>query len=165
MYDGTTLSAPAFEIRWRSDDVRGPGAVPPATESTESLSASTQNTGPVPSSPTSDSQVQDTGVSEGSRNIKTDSPGRIAGIVTGSLLGCCLLLVGTYIFWRRRRRNLAKMSGSFGATTDSEPMRQRQDSVAELHDNAVGPRELSADSQHSNRVRPSHISPVELPAS
>ena len=148
--------------------MRGPGAVPPAT-SMQKSTAPTQDTTPVSSSSASGNSVQDTRVNEGSQNMKKDNPGLVAGIVIGSILGCCLILVGTFMFWRRRRRSLAKTPGSFGTTPDNDPLGQKQDSIAELHDRDVGPRELAADSQLSNGVVHSHISltksPVELSAS
>ncbi len=170
MYDGTTLSAPAFEIRWRSYDVRGPGAVPPVATSSNVLGKSSQDAKTTTSSASSISNVANTVSTQSTERVKPTSPGKIAGVVVGSVVACCLCVVGAVLVWQRRRRrlNMAKAPDSVNTITETISFTQNHCSVAELHDKDAGPRELGGDSLHANGVRRPYISlnksPIELPA-
>ncbi|KAK3182523.1 hypothetical protein K4F52_006163 [Lecanicillium sp. MT-2017a] len=169
MYDGTTLSAPAFEIRWRSDDVRGPGAVPPAMTSSNLPPTSSADATAVTSVTRSVSSGVNLDTSQGEGGGASTSSGKVAGIVVGSVLACSLCAVGAVLVWQRRRRRRRQKIDKVpeGSETTSEPMNRDQHSVAELHDKAAGPRELEGNSCPAD-ARHSHISlnksPIELPA-
>ncbi|KAL6794242.1 hypothetical protein J3E68DRAFT_437410 [Trichoderma sp. SZMC 28012] len=125
-YDGTTLSAPAFEIRWRSADlahgVRTTEMFPPgiptpfptstSDSSTYKLITTSSNifvTAPTPTLPISSTIVQFSSSSVSSSPPSQPNwaltPGTIAGIVVGSCLGLLAAASAiTFLFLHRRRK-------------------------------------------------------------
>ncbi|EHK19283.1 uncharacterized protein TRIVIDRAFT_69279 [Trichoderma virens Gv29-8] len=126
-YDGTTLSAPAFEIRWRSADLahairttemNPPGIPTPFPTSTRDLPTSkliTTTTDTFVSAPTSAFPTSSTAVQLSSSSVSSSpppqsnsalSPGTIAGITVGSCLGFLIVVsASAFLFLHRRRKH------------------------------------------------------------
>ncbi|KAL6801254.1 hypothetical protein GGI42DRAFT_343301 [Trichoderma sp. SZMC 28013] len=129
-YDGTTLSAPAFEIRWRSADLAHairttemfpPGIPTPFPTSTSDSSTYKRITttsssnifvtaAPTPTLPISSTIVQFSSASVSSSTPSKPNwaltPGTIAGIVVGSCLGLLVAASAiTFLFLHRRRKH------------------------------------------------------------
>ncbi|OTA06376.1 hypothetical protein A9Z42_0071150 [Trichoderma parareesei] len=178
-YDGTILSAPAFEIRWRSADVSNamrstefnpPGAPTPRQTSTVGVSTSsfittsevltTQFTSSLPTSSTpTESTSSNASDSPALGPSLTLSPGTIAGVTIGSCLG--LLAVAsaiTFLFLRRRRRyqgprRLTEDTGTWGqqdAHKDATELPVSQ-RPAELENKSMELRELPVEPRLSSQ--------------
>lgn len=159
-YDGTTLSAPAFEIRWRSEDLEtGDGDVAWPTMATWETSKATSSptlTAPdvkVTALATKSPRPSDSLVSpaQSNKEASTSLTGEsIAGIAVGASFGAFLsALALIYLAMRCRRHQKSSASSS----TDSCSQNQRLPSYAvspnqpavELHHESVGPRELESE--------------------
>ncbi|KAL7807097.1 hypothetical protein V8C26DRAFT_439708 [Trichoderma gracile] len=178
-YDGTILSAPAFEIRWRSADVSNamrstefnpPGAPTLTPTSTFGVSTSrlittsdvltTEFTSSLPtSSTTTESTSSSASNSPPPGSRLTLSPGTIAGVTVGSCLG--LLAVAsaiTFLFLRRRRRyqgprRLTEDAGTWGqqdAHKDATELPISQ-RPAELENKSMELRELPVEPRLSSQ--------------
>lgn len=178
-YDGTILSAPAFEIRWRSADVSNamrstefnpPGAPTPRQTSTVGVSTSsfvttsevltTQFSSSLPTSSTpTESTSSSASDSPAPGPSLTLSPGTIAGVTIGSCLG--LLAVAsaiTFLFLRRRRRyqgprRLTEDTGTWGqqdAHKDATELPVSQ-RPAELENKSMELRELPVEPRLSSQ--------------
>ena len=175
-YDGTTLSAPAFEIRWRSEDLETRnGDVPWPTIATWETSKAT----PSPTVSTSDVKVTALATrtfkptdstappAQSTEEVSASLPGEsIAGIAVGASFGAFLsALALIYLAMRCRRHQKSSASTS----TDSCSQNQQLPSYAvspnqppvELHHESVGPRELESESV-SPTSKGSPVSPVSL---
>ncbi|TFB02878.1 hypothetical protein CCMA1212_005250 [Trichoderma ghanense] len=191
-YDGTILSAPAFEIRWRSADVSNamrstefnpPGAPTPRPISTAPVSTSrftstsevltTDFTSSLPTpSTTTESLSSSASSTPPPGPILALSPGTIAGVTVGSCLG--LLAVAsaiTFLLLRRRRRyqgprRLTEDTGPWGQKDATElPVSQRP---AELENKSMELRELPVEPRPfsqdlSQTWRAGHISVNAIP--
>jgi len=127
-YDGTILSAPAFEIRWRSVDLivrtteRNPPGLPtreptPISHISTSRGFSITMTNALITTPASPPSVSPTteqyASSTASYNVSSPltsqrkpplSSGTIAGITAGSCLGLLAIASAIFLFLSRRRR-------------------------------------------------------------
>ncbi|KAL6876881.1 hypothetical protein J3F83DRAFT_426731 [Trichoderma novae-zelandiae] len=175
-YDGTILSAPAFEIRWRSADIshamrstefNPPGAPTPKPTSTRDVSTSrstatadvptTDFTSSLPTSLTTTESSSSSSVSlpPPSGSASALRPGTIAGVTVGSCLG--LLAVASaiaFLFLRRRRkrqgpRRLAEDTGTWGQPDAQKEATELPLSQrpAELENKSMELRELPVESQ------------------
>lgn len=150
-FDGTVLSAPAFEIRWRAEDLLSrsmdrPGSrvqtlPPPLTTATKASATSstirTSNAGPTIT------ELSGSGSKESSHT--TLSPGSIAGVAVGGGMGViALAIIAAYLTLRRRRRH----AGATRLSEDSwdrDKFRPGQPPI-ELDNKPMEPKELSGDS-------------------
>lgn len=134
LYNDITLSAPAFEIRWRSGDVNGEFThpPPPVSTSTSELAAS-RSTGQTQSSGGASSASP---TPSGTEHKATGdvSAGKIAGIVTGAVAAMCAVLAAACILRVRFRRKYIFTK----AQLKSEKGGDRGDAIAEL-DPGAGP--------------------------
>ncbi|POR33819.1 Uncharacterized protein TPAR_05994 [Tolypocladium paradoxum] len=157
-YDGTILSAPAFEIRWRSEDLKT-GAAETArpgdstTASGDSLPTGTvtisATTTPPDAAGTAKPPASATGRIASSAEAQRPAalgPGAIAAIAVSSSLGALVVALGV-AFWAIRRRLRRRRMGSGppgGPWTWTEgnqgapvEMEHTPASPSELADNAV----------------------------
>lgn len=164
-YDGTTLSAPAFEIRWRSEDLQTGGmdvpwptlgtqtsqaSIPITLGTWESSSTQTPTSTPSPTPATRQSQSSEWPVPPSPPPAETPSSalttGSIAGIAVGTSFGTLVtVLIIIYLTMRRRRRasKSAPSSDSNDQQAPSYAVSPNQPPV-ELHPESMGPRELES---------------------
>lgn len=176
-YGPTILSAPAFEIRWRGQDLQQPaGPLSPPGVHTSPPPGKNSPTMPL-TSKVSAPQSTTTGVvplatPTPNSGIKL-STGAIVGIVIGALFGVCLIvLVATII--KRRRAQRRSANEDFETVALPKNSSDRNDELK-----PQGPMELSAEAKSvelsasnvynvssSSAWRASHVSvnkiPVEL---
>ncbi|OAA82299.1 hypothetical protein LEL_01844 [Akanthomyces lecanii RCEF 1005] len=164
LYNDIALSAPAFEIRWRSGDVNGQftHSPPPTTIPTStSESATSRSTGETESSSAPPTP------SEAENKTTGDMPaGKIAGIVVGAAAAICAVLAAVCVMYFRRRHILTKTHRNSDAGRghgDAAELDPGANPIAELQ--SEGPvKELD-----SNRPKQCsdhaaiNVEPVELP--
>ncbi|CAI6096203.1 unnamed protein product [Clonostachys chloroleuca] len=125
-YDDLVLSAPAFEIRWRSEDVKTltgyqssttktgsivkhgrPTTLTTASQTRTSLATSGTSSGiatPISGQTTSVSSLETSAISNPTQSNNSPSLSSIAGIVVGALLGILgVALITVYLVFRIRR--------------------------------------------------------------
>lgn len=166
VYDGTTLSAPAFEIRWRTEDLE---LMPPFTDVPTAMGNPTTfatSVTPAPgdrrgsstssllsSPPGQDEDDEDTPAESGSL-----STGSVAGIAIGASVGVLgMSMTALFILSRRRRRQDAeearRQSEATPTVSSSGLAAAFQRPPVELEDQRSGPTELAADSSTIYRGR------------
>ena len=190
-YDGTTLSAPAFEIRWRSEDLKTDVGELPAPSMTKSSSYRSSPATPLTfstlaSAGASDTPAPDPTIIENdtASNIDEPQPSKstlnkesIAGIAVGASLGTLGMTMSVFYLTIRRRRR--KSRGSQGSTRDSwyqsshfspvGPAVVEGQPPAEMAHQPVGPRELDSSAIYSDdkgamfRPETKHVSLNSVP--
>lgn len=100
-----TLSAPAFEIRWRSADVNGQFTRPPTTSSSAPEPTVSRSTGQTVSNSSAASPVPSATAQKGPTNM---SSGKIAGITIGAVIAICAMLAAAFRMHFRRKKVFGK---------------------------------------------------------
>lgn len=164
-YDGTTLSAPAFEIRWRSEDLAESGEDIPwpgelttettptlvsieSTESIETVSStkSATNTSTPPTT-TASTPPESSAASPGSSPPMTI--GSIAGVAIGASVGTLLAALLTIWIIRHRQRQKPTQTSEDRTSENNGPTATIAEADSnqppmELHPEPIGPRELES---------------------
>ncbi|KAJ6781044.1 hypothetical protein PWT90_07229 [Aphanocladium album] len=141
LYNDITLSAPAFEIRWRSGDVNGqfthPTSVPTRTSesATPKSTGRTDSTNSLSASPPSDAET-------GREDSSDMSAGKIAGIVVGASAAMCIIVAVAFIIRRRHKYGYTKAKLSRKADGN---VAEGGGAAAELDDGAVAVVELQSE--------------------
>lgn len=173
VYDGTTLSAPAFEIRWRIGDlgsVMSPLDTPmtldgPTTLVTLGTSAPGDSRGyRPPSSPTSAAAATTEDV-DGEEHVGDAGEGQPGALSTASIVGIAigvsfglltLSMIALWLLMRRRQREIEE-AGRRGVEEAEEDRRAlaavSREQPVELGDSRSEPKELAADSSTMCRSR------------
>ncbi|KAJ3474071.1 hypothetical protein NLG97_g10007 [Lecanicillium saksenae] len=141
LYNGITLSAPAFEIRWRSGDVKGQFTQPTSVPTKASESATFRSTRPTDSMhspPTSLSSEAETGKEDRSGM----SAGKIAGIVIGVGAAMCVIVAIVFIMQFRPKYGFIREKLSRKADRN---VAEGGSAAAELADGTVAVVELHTD--------------------
>lgn len=176
-FGGTTVSAPAFEIRWRTEDLRS--MTPPTDTFTSTSAATGERTvtgggggggattfatlvthapGAISSSsPSSPDDKDEDEISPAQRGSL--STGSVAGIAVGASVGVLSMSITALFFLlKRRRRQDAeetwRQSEDTLTVSSSRLGVMAEEPPMELGDQRLEPKELAADSPPMRRGRP-----------
>lgn len=164
-YNDIILSAPAFEIRWRSVDVNGPlTAAHPTTTSTYDPAATSSPT--LSNVRNSTSSIATSGDEQAaSHGMPT---GQIVGIVVGVTAAMCAGLGTAFVMWRRRQRNYDSVPRADAGSKEGHPaiatQSQNQPLIAELQTEGPLAELASNRPKHYGLDTQINKDPVELPA-
>ncbi|UNI24828.1 hypothetical protein JDV02_010544 [Purpureocillium takamizusanense] len=127
---GTVISAPAFEVRWRSEDLKGMGQSQPLPGGTTGPVLATKGgvpTATVTLSNTTDGSTAGSGATATTSRTESDtgSAGIEAGVVAGIAVGCALaafvLALAIVFLFRYRRQKQKEGANAASNADDREP--------------------------------------------
>ncbi|KAI0405590.1 hypothetical protein F4802DRAFT_176513 [Xylaria palmicola] len=166
-YSGWALSSSTYVERYGSASASGSILVTASTTPFQAYAHVIDGIATSISSPTSSSQNSAESAQSGRSGNTSLAPGAIAGIVVGVVVAAALLVVGCYLFARRRRQSRGPTAPTpppkdgVGLASVSSPIgtESMMNHPAEAKSTITGYSEMAAGEQHAHELDAGHMPP------